>query len=276
MWISGQNRRVYPQDFIDLSTFSNIDLHFFAKRAENKKGIFYLQTTIKCVTIWLNYVGSDFMAEWLNVFFAQFDSLFLGVFAYLSNSAGGFFTPIMRFISLIGEKGILVLAVALVFLLFKKSRPSGIAMIGALVLGTIVTSFVLKNSVARLRPFEQNATYAEWWAAAGAVEEDGFSFPSGHVTAAMAGAAALFACSEKKSVAWLAFFYPIVMGISRVYLVAHYPSDVLFGMLVGAACAVAAYFITKAIFALCEKYREKKFFAFVLDFDLAERFRKSD
>lgn len=216
------------------------------------------------------------MAEWLNVFFAQFDFFFLRAFASLSSSAGGFFTPIMRFITLIGEKGILVLAVAIILLFFKNTRRTGIAMLGALALGTIVTSFILKNSVARLRPFEQNATYAEWWTVAGAVKEDGFSFPSGHVTAAMAGATAFFASVRKKSVAWLAFLYPLIMGISRIYLVAHYPSDVLFGMLVGAASAVAAYYITKTIFAICEKHREKKFFAFVLDFDLAERLHKSN
>ena len=49
---------------------------------------------------------------------------------------------------------------------------------------------------------------------------------------------------------------------------AHYPSDVLAAVLVGAISGVVAWFITKGIYYILEKYPENKLFAFIRNFDL--------
>ena len=49
---------------------------------------------------------------------------------------------------------------------------------------------------------------------------------------------------------------------------AHYPTDVLAGVIVGSLSAVIAYFIAKLIFIFLEKYRKNKLLGFVLDFDI--------
>lgn len=64
------------------------------------------------------------------------------------------------------------------------------------------------------------------------------------------------------------------MCVARVYLVAHYATDVIGGILVGAVSAVAAYFITKLIFFLLEKNKDKKFCAWCLSFDIRALFGK--
>ena len=65
-----------------------------------------------------------------------------------------------------------------------------------------------------------------------------------------------------------------LMCISRNYLMAHYPTGVLAGTLVGAISAVIAYFIAKLIFVFLKKHRKNKLFGFILDFDIRTIFNK--
>ena len=60
------------------------------------------------------------------------------------------------------------------------------------------------------------------------------------------------------------------MGISRNYLMVHYPSDILGGMASGFTAAVIAYFITKLIYKVAEKYKDKKLFDLILNFDILD------
>ena len=58
------------------------------------------------------------------------------------------------------------------------------------------------------------------------------------------------------------------MMMSRNYLMAHYPSDVLAAAIIGAASGFIAWMITKLIYKLLEEHAEIPLFAFILDFDL--------
>ena len=154
-------------------------------------------------------------------------------------------------------------------MLFKKTRKFGICMFGAIACGAIITNFVLKDLIVRPRPFIANETYKLWWEAAGAVLEDGFSFPSGHATATMAAMTAVFLCCNKKY-SWIGFIFVILMGISRNYLMVHYPSDILGGVISGLIGAVIAYYITKLIYYILSKNPNNKFCKFVLEFSLSK------
>jgi membrane-associated phospholipid phosphatase len=72
----------------------------------------------------------------------------------------------------------------------------------------------------------------------------GFSFPSGHAVAGAAVAVALvlafFPAGERRRWEWAAAGFAFVMGFSRVYLNAHWFSDVVAGVLLGSGIAIGA------------------------------------
>ena len=105
------------------------------------------------------------------------------------------------------------------------------AVASGIVLATVIVSSALKLLLRRARPdteYAANMVYRS------------FSFPSGHAAAATAG----FGFIAYLALVGLAMPWSIVLGIatvlfgllvcvSRVYLGAHYPSDVVGGMLLG-------------------------------------------
>ena len=130
------------------------------------------------------------MASWLNSTFIGFDYGILGALHTAAQYAGKVLTPVMKVISALGEKGLLMFLLALVLVLFARTRKMGVCVFGAVCCGALITNIILKDLVARPRPFETLEVYRQWWLAVGAPAEDDFSFPSGHVTAITAAAEA--------------------------------------------------------------------------------------
>ncbi len=214
------------------------------------------------------------MAEALNEFFYGFDSALLGMYNSLAEFAGGFFTPLFKLVTLIGEKGIMFFLLAAILMCFSRTRKIGVCVFGAVCCGALITNIILKDLVARPRPFETVELFRSFWEFVGSPAEDGFSFPSGHVTAATAGSIALVWMKGKKFIAPAAIWI-LLMCVSRNYLMAHYPSDVLVAAIVGAFSATVAYFITKGIYAILEKYKDNGFCRFVLEFDVVKFCKKA-
>ena len=208
-------------------------------------------------------------AMWLDSFFAGYDHFFLMILHGLEHVLGFALTPLMKLVTLLGEKGILFFLIALIFMLCADRRDLGVCIFGAVCCGALITNIILKDNVARLRPFEASSEYALWWFNVGSPAEDGFSFPSGHVTACAAGMTAITLMRGKK---WLvpSIIVVLVMGISRNYLMAHYPSDVLFAAIIGVASGFIAWFITQLIFRFLRRNRRKPVFAAILNFDIRD------
>ena len=214
-------------------------------------------------------------AAWLNTTFAGFDGALLGFQHLMAEKLGTVLTPLMKIVTLLGEKGLLLILLSLALMLFPRSRKIGVCMFGAIACGALITNFVLKDWVARPRPFETLELYRQYWQAVGAPAEDGFSFPSGHVTAAAAGLSGLCLISRRCRRRWLvpSLLWVLLMAASRNYLMAHYPSDVLVAVLVGLVSALIARAVTRLIFQLLDLHDDLPFCARVLDFDIRNPFR---
>ena len=61
---------------------------------------------------------------------------------------------IFKFISFLGNKGWIWIVVALVLMIFSKTRKSGIGSAFALILCLLITNMCIKPLVDRLRPYE--------------------------------------------------------------------------------------------------------------------------
>ena len=105
---------------------------------------------------------------------------------------------------------------------------------------TVVETYALKQVVKRNRPF---ITYA------GDLNnpdtEGGYSFPSGHSSAAFSVATSLSLNYPKWYVIAPAYLWASATAYSRMYLNVHYPSDVLVGAILGSATAWATWKINK-------------------------------
>ena len=206
-------------------------------------------------------------ALWLNNFFAGYDGAILKLLHGVENILGFIVTPLMKLITLLGEKGLIMFLLAFAMMCFAKHRKTGLCLFGAVCCGALITNIILKDSIARPRPFETVELYKQWWMAVGSPAEDGFSFPSGHVTAAASGMTALTFMKGRKLLV-PSIVIVVLMAISRNYLMAHYPSDVLVACFVGLFSGFAAWFIANLIYRFLEAHDDVALFSFVLDFDL--------
>lgn len=180
-------------------------------------------------------------AVWLNTVFAGFDQSVTIAIHRLYDLGGGFFTPFFEFISLLGKGGIFLIILSLLLTFYKPTRRFGTAMCIGIALGALVTNCCLKIVIARARPYaDESSIYYQFWQLVGMNTESDKSFPSGHTTAAFGACFPVFLIGKKQT-SWTALLFGILMGIARIYLCVHFPSDVVAGMLVGmlaGSCAV--------------------------------------
>ncbi|MDO4459839.1 MAG: phosphatase PAP2 family protein [Clostridia bacterium] len=148
---------------------------------------------------------------------------------------------IMCFITHLADKGILFIALAVVLYYMPKTRKTGKYMAVALLISVLLCNLVLKNAVARLRPFEINSAVDVLIS-----KPHDYSFPSGHTSASFAAAMALYLSGRKKC-AIPAFALASLIGFSRMYLYVHFPTDVLGGAVTGILSAVLADFAIRKL-----------------------------
>jgi len=99
---------------------------------------------------------------------------------------------------------------------------------------------VLKRWTRRPRPFAADGRIRAWVAPL-----DEFSFPSGHTLHAVSFA--LVAIAHYPALAWLVLPFAAAVGVSRVVLGLHYPSDVLAATAIGCALAGASLWLVPGV-----------------------------
>lgn len=214
-------------------------------------------------------------ANWLDTTFAAFD---FSVFEFFGKIQSEFLTSFVSAFTHLGDSEFIIpLAfVGLILCLFKKTRKVGLTLFMAIIIGTLITNVVMKPFVLRPRPFQSlvdNAQYWTWYTNAGAHAESLYrSFPSGHTTGAFEIGMALCFSVKNKKIRWIFPIYSVLIGCSRLYLMVHYCTDVIGGMICGTVAAVIAFFVAKAILGMIEK-SDKPLLKKINDFDLSEKIK---
>ena len=210
-------------------------------------------------------------AKWLDVTFAGFDGAILEFYHLLAEWCGVILTPFMRVISMMGDKALFLIVLALVLGLFAKTRKTGFCMLLAIICGALMTNVILKETICRMRPYVASDLFREFWTFVGAHAESEFSFPSGHATAAAAAATGLWLVRGKKYL-WVSIPFVALMAASRNYFMVHYPTDVIAGAIVGTIGGIIAYLIVLGVCRAMKKHENTKFYQFMVDFDVIRVF----
>ena len=158
-------------------------------------------------------------------------------------------TPIVKFITHLGDDGILWIALLIILMCIKKTRKAAFLTAVALLMTFITTNLILKPLVARIRPYEVIDTLTILIS-----KPSDFSFPSGHTANSMAVGISLWLIglqTRKKpestlyfpnSAGWFFLILSILISISRLYLGVHYPTDVIAGALIAALMSSICFY----------------------------------
>jgi len=174
------------------------------------------------------------------VYFGITESFDQSVILFFSENVGNpTLDLIMQYVTERGE-AVWMLAFAILILIIRKTRRIGITLMILIVISLLLTGYI-KCGVDRDRPdFEYGGapfpvpisqdTFALFC-------EGGYdaSFPSGHAARSMIFAIIFgYVLSERfPRGAYLVFIYPVMISLSRIYVLQHYPMDVIGGMVIG-------------------------------------------
>lgn len=150
-------------------------------------------------------------------------------------------TPVFMFITRLGDRGMIWILLSVILLIPKKTRKIGCMGLLALLGSLVVNNIILKNLIARPRPFDVIEGLVPLIS-----RPVDYSFPSGHTGSSFA-AACVFYRNLPGRYGIPTIILAVLMGLSRLYLGVHYPSDVLFGMISG---IVISYMVEKVVIDL--------------------------
>lgn len=144
-------------------------------------------------------------------------------------------TALMRAVTTAGGSGLVtVAAIALVVRLTAARQQRDALFVAGVVAACGLTSWTLKGLYGRVRPPQALALIE--------LPTD-YSFPSGHTLGSLALGGCIIYLAHRSTLPalgkvlamFVAIAYPALVGVSRVYLGVHWPSDVLASWLAGAA-----------------------------------------
>ncbi|WP_428324563.1 phosphatase PAP2 family protein [Nitrosopumilus sp.] len=188
---------------------------------------FVLLTILFLILTWLVYSGiTESFDQSITLFFSE-------------NIGNPTLDIVMQYITESGDV-FNMLIFGIVMLIIPKTRRIGITLMILIVLSTLLTGYI-KCGIDRDRPdFDYEGvefpveisrdTFALFC-------EGGFdaSYPSGHAARAMIFGIILgYALSERfPRGAYLMLLYPVMISLSRIYVLQHYPMDVIGGTVIG-------------------------------------------
>ncbi|MCQ2529633.1 MAG: phosphatase PAP2 family protein [Lachnospiraceae bacterium] len=205
-------------------------------------------------------LAAETIGDIFNRVFSGFDWTIL---AFLGSIQNDFFTLLAKTFTALGSTtyGVLFGLLGVVLCCFRRTRRTGLTICFSVAIGTILTNFLIKPLFLRVRPYnllQAKPGLLGWYFGAGGICEADYCFPSGHTTGATELAISLMLChirAKKGKIAWIFPLGAFLTGVSRTYLMVHYPTDIIGGWLIGSIAAVLGYFLSNAV---CKFIRKRK------------------
>lgn len=135
---------------------------------------------------------------------------------------------LMVTISSAGNFSLIWIAYIFIFLAAKDLKKQGRIMILAFILNILLVNILVKNAVARPRPYEV-ANFTDLLVH----KLSDNSFPSGHTSYAATFATIVTLLNKNKALKVFTNLLAVLMAFSRLYLYVHFPTDVLAGAVFG-------------------------------------------
>ena len=167
-----------------------------------------------------------------------------------------FWDSVFLFFTRLGNGAFIWILVAIIMLFLKKYRKTGILIMVSIAVVSVVFTLIVKNLVARERPYTVLGVPLLFDAyLAGIPESDTFSFPSGHSVCSFVGATCIFL--RHKYIGIISYVLAFLISFSRLYMYVHFPSDVLFGAVFGILSALVVNWCESKLSARIRKRNSK-------------------
>ncbi|MGN0907571.1 MAG: phosphatase PAP2 family protein [Bullifex sp.] len=133
---------------------------------------------------------------------------------------------VLVFNDFVGVKGEIWVILGLILFLIPRTRRCGICVLVSYLLAYFIGDGILKELIGRIRPCNADPSVPLI-----VKRPSSYSCPSVHSMLAFASAVSVFMNYKRAGIFTLVF--AAMIGFSRMYFFVHYPTDVLFGALLG-------------------------------------------